>query len=1276
MVRCLLAMIVCLLCALPVLAAEGQIVDSGTCGDDLTWELDAEGTLTIRGTGLMEKYDVALSDHTFEHAPWRPYSSEIRKIVVSEGVTSIGRAAFRQCVNLTEVMLPESLILIEKSAFYECSSMPAIEIPGSVEELGVDAFWGCSALNDVYISDWDSWCRIRASRPTAFPTHFADNLYLNGELVTDIVVPDGVTTIDARYNTGENLTSIVIPDSVTEISYFALAECTALKEVDLPAGLTAIENDAFRGCSALEQITIPGGVKVIEDDAFYECSALENVTIGEGVTKIDNYAFLGCSSLEEITIPDSVTAIGTWAFGGCSSLQSVSIGSGIRTIEHYAFSYQCTKLKDVHITDLDNWSRADIDSYYSSPVYYAENVYADGELITDVVIPDGVTVVDFRYGKNLRRITIPEGVVSIDTFAFQKCASLTEVVLPESVESIGRSAFQLCSGLQKVNIPDSVISIGNSAFDQCTSLTEIDIPDSVTTIGTSAFYGCSALKRVRLPEGMQTIGQEMFYNCRSLKEIVIPDTVTEIGPLAFYDCVALERVVIPRGVTTIGTNAFDHCESLKEVVIPDTVTTLDRWSFSGCQQLQNIFFEGDAPEIGEYAFFGVKAQVYYHADTEGWENAARNQYGGQLTWRPICSEHHYEVVVTVPTCTTQGHSQYTCTVCGETYTDDHMDALGHDLGDWIVINQATCINRGSRERSCSRCDHVERENMPAKGHVYTTVVYEPTCTSKGFTFYKCDRCTYQYKENYVSALGHDLGDWEILTEATCTSEGYKRSSCSRCAYYTTRAIPVTDHDYRHETKAPTCTGQGYTIRLCQDCGKRTVFDRVNALGHDLGEWETTKDATCTRSGSRERSCSRCAYIETALIMAAGHGYQAEVTLPTCTEQGYTTHVCICGDSKTDAYMDPLGHDYLKGKCTRCGDLLVPVIRASNDTSTGKPVLSWEKVDGAAKYQIYRATSENGTYKYLGSTTRTAFTDNAAKYGKVYYYYVVVCDAAGAVSAPSNIVQRTCRLAQPRISVGNRASDGKITVSWQHVEGAIGYEVYRMDSEERSYQPLTVVDLPGIIDLGVTPGKTYYYKVVALSKDSIADSAVSNVKSRTCDLPQPVVTASRVASSGKIKLTWKKINGAVKYEVYRATSKTGTYKLIKTTSGTSFTNTSATAGKTYYYKVKAIAQKSAANSANSALKTVTCDLPRPEISVTRSSGKPKVSWKKISGAVSYQVYRATSANGSYSLVKTTTGSYYKDTKAKAGKTYYYKVVAVCSNTAGNSASSTVKSIRAK
>ena len=374
-------------------------------------------------------------------------------------------------------------------------------------------------------------------------------------------------------------------------------------------------------------------------------------------------------------------------------------------------------------------------------------------------------------------------------------------------------------------------------------------------------------------------------------------------------------------------------------------------------------------------------------------------------------------------------------------------------------------------------------------------------------------------------------------------------------------------------------------------------------------------------------------------------------------------------SAWSAYSDTY---YFDGKL----ELTAPTLTASNIASTGKIKLSWNKVDGAAKYQVYRATSKNGTYSLLKTTTGTSLTNTSAEVGKTYYYKVRAVDADGNKSEFSDVVNRTCDLPRPEVTVTNVASSGKIKLTWNKVEGAAKYEVYRATSKNGTYSLLKTTTGTSLTNTSAKTGIQYYYKVRAIHSKSSANSAYSEIVTRICDLARPVVKATNVASSGKIKLSWEKVEGAVKYEVYRATSKTGTYSKLITTTSTSVTNTSATAGKTYYYKVRAIHEKSAANSAYSSVVSRTCDLARPTAKVSlNSKGKPVISWGKVEGAVKYTVY-IYDANGN--LLKTTSTTNLKITHSSAvkGTTYKYQVVAVHSNSAANSAKSATVSIKSK
>ena len=263
---------------------------------------------------------------------------------------------------------------------------------------------------------------------------------------------------------------------------------------------------------------------------------------------------------------------------------------------------------------------------------------------------------------------------------------------------------------------------------------------------------------------------------------------------------------------------------------------------------------------------------------------------------------------------------------------------------------------------------------------------------------------------------------------------------------------------------------------------------------------------------------------------------------------------------------------------------------------------------------------------------------------------------------------------PKVKLSSVASSGKIKVSWAAIEGAAKYEVWRSTSKSSGYKKLTTTEKLSYTDASAVAGTKYYYKARAINEEGKAGK-YGSPKYRVCDLARPVVTGTHVSSTGKNKLKWKAVDGAVKYQVYRADAEAGPYKLMKTTTDLSYTNTGAEAGVKYFYKVKALHTNSSADSAYSEVKGLTCDLARPVVTASLASGKPKLSWKAVDGAVSYKVYRADTENGAYKLMKTTTALTYTDTGAVKGKTYWYKVRAISRNTDAHSAYTTPVSVKA-
>ena len=351
-------------------------------------------------------------------------------------------------------------------------------------------------------------------------------------------------------------------------------------------------------------------------------------------------------------------------------------------------------------------------------------------------------------------------------------------------------------------------------------------------------------------------------------------------------------------------------------------------------------------------------------------------------------------------------------------------------------------------------------------------------------------------------------------------------------------------------------------------------------------------------------------------------------------------------------------------------LPAPTVTGGND-SQGRPTLKWNAVSGAAKYEVYRARSKDGTYTKYSTTTGTSYTNTSyIENGNTYYYKVRALDANGTAGAWSSIVSVTYKQTLPAPTVtGGNDSQGRPTLKWKAVSGAAKYEVYRARSKDGDYIKYSTVTGTSYTNTSyIENGNTYYYKVRALDANGTAgawSSVVSVTYKQT--LPAPTVTGGN-DSQGRPTLKWNAVSGAAKYEVYRARSKDGDYIKYSTVTGTSYTNTSyIESGNTYYYKVRALKSDGTAGAWSSVVSvTYKQTLSAPAVTGGNDAqGRPTLTWNAVTGAAKYEVYRARSLNGDYIKYSTVTGTSYTNTSyIENGNTYYYKVRALKSDgTAG-------------
>ena len=633
----------------------------GPCGENISWELDDNGTLTISGTGAMEDYT------GYSAVPWYSLRASVKEIVIAEGVTKVGNYAFCQCKDATSVTIPDTVTAIGTDAFTGCSGLTAVTIPGSVTTVGSSAFSSCSNLTQLTISEGVSSIGYYA--------------FQNCKKLTAVTLPASLESLDnAAFSSCSGLTAFRVHEDNANYSSdetgvifnkdrttLVLAPPALSGSYSIPEGVTSIESNAFFNCDALTAVTVPGGVTAIGSRAFYDCDALSTVTVPGSVTTLGSYAFYSCDALTSVDIRGSVTTVGTYTFSYCSKLASVCLPATLKTVETYAFN-GCSGLTQVRYGGAgENWPTVTISTGNTSLT--ACNIYceaSEGYFLPVSTYPQSTH--DYGVNLNETKTFTYEGAKMLTVTFSDKCslgyaahAYLYEgdsssyfASFSQGTDMAGRTyrilgdtfrirlstssyttdygyAFSSIIAHDKVSgrlgeslrweIDDAGILTISGTGDMVNYTGRSETPwytfrdmikgvvveEGVTSVGSYAFSYCDALTSVTIPGSVKTIGDAAFLECNGLTTLTMTEGVTDIGRSAFGYCNALTSVTIPGSVTTIGASAFYNCDALTAVTVPGSVATIGSEAFSSCNALAAVTISEGVTTIGGKAFYNCDA---------------------------------------------------------------------------------------------------------------------------------------------------------------------------------------------------------------------------------------------------------------------------------------------------------------------------------------------------------------------------------------------------------------------------------------------------------------------------------------------------------------------------------------------------------------------------------------------------------------------------------------------------------------------------------------------
>ncbi len=748
---------------------EYTITDSGVIITDCyLYEDTLEIPATIDGLPVVGVADLGDADWYVEHLIL-PDSvetigyyllSDLKSVSFGAGIHTLDPEMFAWCHDLQSITVSAAnpYFCIVDGALYDKAKTTFIAYPMGGEDLSHTLPATATNLDAV---NYDIYSNLTISVAAGHPTMTTVDgvtytkdmtrvLFCDKNKAGAYVMPNSVTSIaDAAFANCDALTAVTIAPSVTSIVYRAFEGCGLLASVTLPQSLVSIDAYAFRGTPSLQSIDLPNGLTTIGGSAFAS-SGLTSLTLPHSVREVYGSAFsssqittvdLGSveylgggvfanTPLRSVVIPDTVTYLGGSAFYCCYDLRSAILGKGLTAIQDETFALSGLESIDIPSNIRDIWP------------YAFENC----DSLEQVTLNEGLENIydrTFRYCSALREIVIPDSVTYLGPCAFEECASLTRAVLGAGITFVDEYTFDGCP-LETLEFRGSLTSIGRYAF-RGGNMTDLILPDSVTSIMYGAFQDCAPLINIQIPASVMDLGHDTFDGTAWYD--VQPEGVTYLEHIA-YDWKGVmppeTALAIPEDITVLADASFARQPNLMEADLPESLRVIGDYAFYEDVNLTTLYLGSHVEWIQEAAFYGCDGltDVYYtgsEADREAINIEWDNEPLLNATWHynytdhvhtydnacdPTCNgcgevrevePHNYTSRVTAAaTCGVAGVRTYTCTVCGDSYTESIPATGAHTYSN-------DC------DASCNVCD--KTRTAP---HVYDDAC-DATCNACGVT---------------------------------------------------------------------------------------------------------------------------------------------------------------------------------------------------------------------------------------------------------------------------------------------------------------------------------------------------------------------------------------------------------------------------------------------------------------------------------------------------------------------------------------------------------------